>query len=204
VAIEIQETFQVRAPIDAVWRFMMDPRQVAACMPGAELEEVVEERTFLGNVKIKVGAITTRYKGRVQLTVVDEKRRAIQMVAEGRETSGGTAKGSMSSSFRMLPDGQTEVVAEATVDLTGRIMQVGRGMIQGVSHQLFLQFVAAAKAQLEPPAGTASATAAAAAGTPVGPREQQAIRIVPLILRVLWAAIVGFVRRVLRRDQRRH
>ena len=31
-------------------------------------------------------------------------------------------------------------VAEASVDLTGRVMQVGRGMIQGVSHQLFQQF----------------------------------------------------------------
>ena len=202
MAIDIRETFQVRAPIDAVWHFMMDPRRVAACMPGAELEEVVDERTFLGGVKVKVGAITTRYKGRVQLTVVDEERRAIQMVAEGRETSGGTAKGSMASSFRTLPDGRTEVVAEATVDLTGRIMQVGRGMIQGVSHQLFLQFVAAAKAQLEPAAGTATAMAGAAAAMPVGPKEQQAIRILPLILRVLWAAIARFVRRLFRRLRR--
>ena len=207
MAIDIRETFQVRAPIDAVWRFMMDPRSVAACMPGAELEEVVDERTFLGNVKVKVGAITTRYKGRVQLTVVDEERRAITIVAEGRETSGGTAKGSMSSSFRALPDGQTEVVAEATVDLTGRIMQVGRGMIQGVSHQLFLQFVAAAKAHLEPAAGTATATAGAATGAamrPVSPKEQQAIRIVPLLLQVLWTAIVRFVRRLLGREHSKH
>jgi carbon monoxide dehydrogenase subunit G len=205
VAIDIRETFQVRAPIDAVWRFMMDPRRVAACMPGAELEEVVDERTFLGNVKVKVGAITTRYKGRVQLTRVDEQGRAIQMVAEGRETSGGTAKGSMSSRLRALPDGRTEVVAEAIVDLTGRIMQVGRGMIQGVSHQLFQQFVAAAKAHLEPAASTATATTDAAtdaATTPVASKEQQAIRIVPLLLQVLWTAIVRFLRRLLGREHR--
>ena len=44
---------------------------------------------------------------------------------------------------------QTEIVAEASVDLTGRIMQVGRGMIQGVSKQLFQQFVVRARQQLE-------------------------------------------------------
>jgi carbon monoxide dehydrogenase subunit G len=203
VAIEIRETFQVQAPIDRVWAFMMDPHQVAACMPGAELDEVVDARTFHGNVKVKVGAITTRYKGRVQLTQVDAAAHTVQMVAEGRETGGGTAKGSMSSVLRALPDGRTEVVAEASVDLTGRIMQVGRGMIQGVSHQLFLQFVAAAKADLETPAaaaaGDADAAGAGAAPAPPAPRQAQAIRIVPLVLSVLWAAIVRFIRRLARR-----
>jgi carbon monoxide dehydrogenase subunit G len=206
MAIDIRETFEVAAPIDAVWRFMMDPRRVAACMPGAELDEVVDERTFLGNVKVKVGAITTRYKGRVQLILVDEAAHRIQMVAEGRETSGGTAKGSMSSSLRPLADGGTEVVAEASVDLTGRIMQVGRGMIQGVSHQLFLQFVAAAKQHLEPEAASASAPAAGT-GSPSAVRspsaaskDQQAIRIVPILVQVLWTAIVRFFRRLLGRE----
>jgi carbon monoxide dehydrogenase subunit G len=194
VAIDIKETFQVQAPIDAVWRFLLDPQAVAACMPGAELEQVVDERTFLGAVKVKVGAITTRYKGRVQLTVVDEQMRRIQMVGEGRETSGGTAKGSMSTQLRALAEGKTEIAAEASVDLTGRIMQVGRGMIQGVSHQLFLQFVAAAQARLEQPAGAAAAGMVA--------KEPQAIRIIPLILTVIWSAIVRFFQR-LRRGGRR-
>ena len=190
MAIEIRETFTIRAPIDTVWRFMMDPQRVAACMPGAELEQVVDERTFVGNVKVKVGAITARYKGRVQLTAVDLDARTVQMVAEGRETGGGTAKGSMSSRLRALADGQTEVVAEASVDLTGRIMQVGRGMIQGVSHQLFLQFVTVATRNLEQGAEPASVVV----------KEQPAIRIVPIVLQVLWAAVVRFFRRLARRQ----
>ena len=113
MAIDIQETFQVRAPIDLVWRFLLDPQQVAPCMPGAELDEIVDERTFHGNVKIKVGAITTRYKGKVHLSKVDEAARQIEMSAEGRETGGGTAKGTMHAEIRTLPDGLTEVVAKA-------------------------------------------------------------------------------------------
>jgi hypothetical protein len=210
VAIDIQETFQVRAPIDLVWRFLLDPQQVAPCMPGAELDEIVDERTFHGNIKIKLGAITTRYKGKVHLTKVDEAARTLEMSAEGRETGGGTAKGSLASVMRTLPDGATEVVATASVDLTGKIMQVGRGMIQGVSHQLFLQFVAALQAHLEPLAATAGAQAAGAgtmgAAEPVAPAaipmpraQPQAIRIVPLVWHVMWTAIVRFFRRLLGR-----
>jgi carbon monoxide dehydrogenase subunit G len=200
MAIDIRETFQVRAPIATVWQFMLDPQKVAACMPGAVLEQVVDERTFLGAIKVKIGAITTSYKGRLQLTDVDEAARSIKMKGEGRETSGGTAKASLASHMKPLPGGGTEVIAEASVDLTGRIMQVGRGMIQGVSHQLFLQFVSAAQAQLAlaaPPASTAGG-ASAAAPAPAPPR-QQAIRIVPLLLAVFRSAILRFFQRLRRR-----
>jgi uncharacterized protein len=198
MAIDIRETFQVRAPIATVWQFMLDPQKVAACMPGAVLEQVVDERTFLGAIKVKIGAITTSYKGRLQLTDVDEAAHSIKMKGEGRETSGGTAKASLASQMKALPDGRTEVVAEASVDLTGRIMQVGRGMIQGVSHQLFLQFVSAAQAQLEQASGRASAAGEATAAS-AAPPQQQAIRILPLLLAVFRSAILRFFQRLRRR-----
>jgi len=203
MAIEIRETFAVKAPIDAVWRFVMDPHTVVTCMPGAQLDEVVDERTFNGTVKVKVGAISSAYKGRVQFTEVDEQQHVVRMTAEGREAGGGMAKGKMSSSLRSLPDGRTEVVAEASVDLTGRIMQVGRGMIQGVARQLFQQFSESVTRRLEVAAalaGDANAgpDAVAAAATPAATSgEPEAIRIVPLLLRALWSAIVRLWRRIL-------
>ncbi len=201
--IDIRETFQVDAPIDAVWRFVMDPHSVVTCMPGAALDEVVDAQTFLGTVKIKVGAITTSYKGRVQFTELDENEHTVRMLAEGRETGGGMAKGTMSSRLRAVAPAQTEVVAEASVDLTGRIMQVGRGMIQGVAHQLFLQFVARIKESLEgrqaPAAGSDAVTPGAApSGTRVS-AENVPIRVLPLILGVMWSAIARFFRRLVGR-----
>jgi carbon monoxide dehydrogenase subunit G len=167
VAIELKERFSVAAPIDAVWRFVMDAKQVVTCMPGATLDEVVDDRAFLGSVQVKLGAVTTRYKGRVQFTEVDEQAHVV------------------SSRLSPLPDGQTEIVAEAKVDLTGRIVQVGRGMIQGVSHQLFQQFAASTKQHLERPPGSAPLVA-----------ESTPIRIVPLVLRTVWFAIIAFFRRL--------
>lgn len=197
MAIEIRETFQVEAPIEAVWRFIMDPHTVVTCMPGAQLDEVIDASAFLGSVKVKVGAITTSYKGRVQFTQVDDQAHVVQMTAEGRETGGGMAKATMSGRLRTVPGGQTEVVVEANVDLTGRIMQVGRGMIQGVAHQLFLQFVAHMKERL--PASQAAPAEGSASLAPSGPataREATPIRVLPLLLKVMWASIVRFFRRL--------
>jgi carbon monoxide dehydrogenase subunit G len=193
MALEIRETFRVAAPVDRVWRFLMDPAEVASCMPGASLDEVVDERTFLGTVRVRIGAISASYKGRVRFDEVDDAGRTIRAVAEGRETGGGTAKGTLTSRLSALPDGSTEVIAEASVDLTGRVVQVGRGMIQGVSAQLFKEFVAKVSAKLEAPAGEL-----ASAGAPA-PAESESIRLLPLLLSVLRNAIVRFFRRLLGR-----
>lgn len=204
MAITIKETFQVQAPIDTVWKFVMDPHQVASCMPGAHLDEVIDAHNFLGSVKIKVGAVTTAYKGKVQMARVDEAARVIELAAEGREAGGGLAKGSMTCTLTSVADGKTELVAEAHIDLTGRIMQVGRGMIEAVSHQLFLQFVKAVQARLEVP--MAEAAAGAAGGNPTAvpyrpplPAEPEPIRILPIILKSLRDALLKGLRRLLLR-----
>jgi hypothetical protein len=195
MAITIKETFTVEAPIERVWQFVMDPEMVVTCMPGAELEEVLDGKTFLGKVSVKVGAITTSYSGKVTFTLVDAEGHNVEMTAEGTETGGGTAKGTMSSRLQTLDSGETEVVIESTVDLTGRIMQVGRGMIQGVSHQLFLQFVASAKERLEAAEGEAEgemvSEPASAAAEPIS--------ILPLLTKTLWSAVTGFFGRLFRR-----
>lgn len=187
MAINLKESFQVNAPIDAVWHFLLDPHQVAPCMPGAQLDEVVEDGTFLGNIKVKVGPITAQYKGRVQFTRVEPLAHEIEMTADGLEAGGGTARGTISSRLLALDGSRTEVVAEATAEITGRVAQFGRGMIQGVSQQLFREFAASVTQRLESPESVAGA-----------PTESRPISILPLVLGQIWRAIAGFFRRLFR------
>jgi len=186
----IEERFVVRAPPGAVWSYLVDPRRVVGCLPGAELTEVVDERTFHGNVRVKVGPVSVSYKGRVQLSELDEAGGRVRMVGEGRESGGaGSAKMTMESRLRALPEGATEVTVVADVDVVGRLVQLGRGMIEQVSHQLFLQFSECVRATLE-----AEAAGAAGGGAPA---RQEAVRAIPLLLRALWAWLAGLVRRLL-------
>jgi len=187
--IEIREKFCVQAPVDVVWGFVMDPHRVVACMPGARLEQVVDERTFLGSVRVQVGAVTAAYRGRVQLQEVDPESYSVRMVAEGREVGGGMARGTMSSVLRPAAGGGTEVLVEAGIDLTGRVVQVSRGMIQGVARQVFQQFTAALRQHLETSDG---------GETPAAPSQPPAVRLFPLVLRALWESARRFFRRLLR------
>jgi len=178
----IEERFVVRAPADAVWAYLIDPRRVVRCLPGAELTEVVDERTFHGTVKVKVGPVTVGYQGRVVLVEVDQAARRVRMSGEGRESTGsGSARMSMESRVTAQPGGEAEVVVVAEVDIAGRLVQLGRGMMEQVSQQLFQQFAACVRATLE----------AAEAGPPPQARPVAAI---PLLLRALWAWLAGLFR----------
>lgn len=188
----IEERFTVRAAPEAVWAFLVDPRQVVTCLPGAELTEVVDERTFHGAVKVKVGPVTVGYKGKVVLVEVDAAARRVRMAGEGRESGGaGSARMAMESRLEPRPGGVTEVVVTSDIDVVGRLVQLGRGMIEQVSHQLFAQFAERVRARLEAPAGAAEAVTAGAA--PGAPPRAEPLRAIPLLLRALWAWLRSLV-----------
>jgi carbon monoxide dehydrogenase subunit G len=170
-SLKIEERFSVQAPVERVWRFLLDPEQIAPCLPGAELLQVESERTFHGQMKVKVGPVTVAYQGTIELTEVDEAGRRVQMLGKGKEKGGaGSAKMTMESRLEPQDDGAVAISVTSDVELAGRIVRFGRGMIQSVSAQLFKQFAGNVRQALEgagadtpPDTGTTTDAAAGAA-----------------------------------------
>ena len=192
MAFKIEESFEVQAPVERVWEYLIDPARVAVCLPGAELLESRDDGSYLGAVKVKVGPVAMSYKGTVKFTERDEQGRVVRLVGEGREAGGGgSARLTMLSRIVALENRGSQVTVQAEVDLVGKIVQFGRGMIEEVSRQLFRQFAACAKQQLEmaddPPAEATPSTAQSSA-------EHKSVRAIPLALNALWAVIVRSLR----------
>jgi uncharacterized protein len=213
VSLNIRESFQVRVPPERAWQFLIDPARVVRCLPGAELTETVDERTYRGRVKVKVGPISTAYEGKAQLTEVYEGARMMRLVGEGREMgAAGSAKLTMVGTVTEHPEGGSQVSVDATIDIAGRVMQFGRGLVESVSRQLFRQFADAVRQTLEQEEAEANAAVVEtlravtepdtdrsdATPTPVptvtpsAPPATRELRIIPLLLR----ALVDWVRRL--------
>ena len=161
--LKTEETFQLQAPADRVWSYLIDPRQVVTCLPGAELTSVQDDSTFLGKVKVKVGPVVAAYSGKVVIAERDDAARVVRMVGEGRESAGGgSAKVSITSAVVALDGGRTEVRVTADLDIVGKIAQFGRGMIESVNKQMFRQFAECVRATLETPADSETAAATGA------------------------------------------
>ena len=149
MSIKLNETFRVNAPADLVWHFLKNPAEVVTCLPGAELTETIDAQTYGGRVKVKVGPITAAYSGRATLTQVDDVAHRMQIVGEGKESGGaGSARMTLTGIVTSLPDGSSEVSVDASIDIAGRVMQFGRGLIESVNKQLFRQFAESVQRKL--------------------------------------------------------
>jgi carbon monoxide dehydrogenase subunit G len=187
---------------------MIDPSRVVRCLPGAELTETVDAKTYRGRVKVKVGPISTAYDGTARLTEVNEQTRTMQMVGEGREVgAAGSAKMTMVGA--VVPDdgGGSSISVDASIDIAGRVMQIGRGLVESVSRQLFRQFADSVREALEqeapapaliasapPIVEAADATATTSTAPPAAPPAPPSneLRLLPL----LWRALIDWIRKL--------
>jgi carbon monoxide dehydrogenase subunit G len=175
--MQIENQFDVAAPPDRVFAFLLDVNRVVTCMPGAELAEVVDPETFKGRVKIKVGPITVAYNGTARISEKDQAARRAVLSADGRETTGpGSARATATMTVLEAPTGSTVTLATDFM-VAGRVANFGRGVMEDVSRRLVGQMADCIKANLEAPeaeaqpeptAGTAPAAAAAPPATEAG------------------------------------
>jgi hypothetical protein len=165
MAIQLKEGVDINAPVDDVWRFLLSPEDLARCMPGAEVVEVADDGSFRGGVKMRVGAISVKYEGDVKYEVVDREQRRVVMRLQAGEGSGGTVSGRISTSLSPLSEDTTRAEVESSVDLTGRLVQVGRGMIDGVSRQVIGTFIRNVQIHFAVPQKPANGTEASEAAS---------------------------------------
>jgi uncharacterized protein len=174
MAMEISKSFVVKASPEAAWNFLTDPVRVARCLPGAAITNQVDERTHAGTITVRVGPVAATYKGTMQFERLDPQARTAEIVASGQDMRGkGGAQLRMTSALVERAPGETEVTITSQVNVMGLLAQLGRGMIQDVSDQMFATFVAAARAELErpetstnPTAGSSGNAASVAPNTP--------------------------------------
>lgn len=203
----IENEFTVTAPIEDLWAYLLDVERIAPCMPGAELTETVDDRTWKGNLKAKFGPVTMAFAGTVVMESRDDAEHRVVLKARGMEQKGkGAAEATVTSWLEPAADGDTTVKMQAQIVLTGAAAQLSRGLLPEISKKLTQQFAdclqASMAAEQVPAAAAAEGETApgeVAAPTPPPTRPPTAAKPVGGIrlgLSAIWAVVVNFFRRV--------
>lgn len=160
---KIVQGFTVGQPADVVWRFFQDVPEVAACMPGVELVDTVDDRSYKGKMKIKLGPINAQFEGQAVIENLDANARTGTISAKGADRQGGS-RASAQVNYSLSGDGAvTKVDIVADITLQGAMAQFGRtGLINEVSAQLTQEFADCIEGKLG--AATPEAAAAVTAG----------------------------------------
>jgi uncharacterized protein len=167
--MKLEQSFEVKAPIDEVWAALIDVQRVAPCLPGAEITEAGDDGIYHGNFTVKIGPTTAAYRGTLRMAEVDDAEHVATMQADGQDKRGqGGAKATIVSRLTEA-EGGTRVDVETDFSITGRLARFGRGgMIQDVSNKLLGQFAQCLQTQL---AGGNGATGAGAPAAEEAPKE---------------------------------
>jgi uncharacterized protein len=193
MAIRIEKTFQLQEPLESVWKFLSDPRKVANCLPGAQITETVDDRTYKGVIKVQVGPSVTDYKGQVHIERLDDQNHEIEIVGKGQDVRGkGSASMKMTGKVTSLPDGNTQVASVAEVNVVGLLAQMGARMINEVSNKMFAEFTSNFSARLQQEKVPANDPAK----SPIKTEEPQPIKALPLVFSVVWDVVVRLFRKI--------
>ena len=144
MAEQLINEFTVNRPIDEAWPIITDVERIAPCLPGAQLTEIRQTddgEVYTGNVKVKLGAIATEFKGDAYFVERDDANYTCKLNGKGRDTKGrGNASADISAAAESMSPTSTKVVVTTDLHITGKIAQFGRGILGDVSTKLIDQF----------------------------------------------------------------
>jgi carbon monoxide dehydrogenase subunit G len=147
--MKLVNEFDVAASLDTTWSTLLDVPRVARALPGATIEDDAADGAWRGGMKIKLGPVTTEYAGTARLQDVDEDDRVAGYRVEGREARGqGTAAATITTRLSER-DGQTHVVVETDMQVTGRQAQLGRNLMEDVAGGVLTEFASRLEAMLQ-------------------------------------------------------
>ncbi len=197
----IEDSFTVHTPVDRLWAFIQDVERIAPCMPGAELTEVVDDRTWKGKVLVKFGPVQMTFSGTVVMEERDDAAHRAKLSAKGSEQRGkGVANAKVESWLEPVGDDGTRVHINSDITITGAAAQLSRGLLPEVSRLLTKQFADCLESKLnEETAVPTPATSDTASAEPAPMEAPRAVGGFGLGLRALWATIVRFFSRLVGR-----
>ncbi len=199
--VKLDKRYPIAASLDQAWSVLRDIRAVAACMPGAQITEQLDETHFKGSVKSKVGPAVMSFGGDIELQGLDAEKRSLQMLGKGADKAGSSASMQLTAHLEAGDTPGTSVlVGLATIIVSGKLAQFGSRLLVPVSDAMLAQFAgnfgaaAAAVVAAAPAASAASEGASAPASAPVPAPAASPAPVKELnALALMWTVFKGWL-----------
>ncbi len=166
--MDIEKNLRVAAPAQQVWKMLLDPNVMGACVPGMKSIDVISDVEYVSVIHVKIAFISAKFK--IKTTIV-EQRAPHYLRTEGTGEDASVASSLKQSSEIFLTecdDGETELRMKIHVDVLGRLGTFGLTVMKTKADRMWEEFAQNLAARLAP------AEAAGAAAEPLAAVPTQA------------------------------
>jgi 2-furoyl-CoA dehydrogenase large subunit len=138
----------ISAPVQDVWRCLIDPQELAAIVPGCQELRQDGPDSYSAQVIIGVAGIRGRYDARIEM---HDKREGSSVRLVGK-ASGALGFGSGAGLITLVPEenGRTRLHYQYGADVGGKVAAVGQRMLGTVTKLLIAQFFRSLERRLSP------------------------------------------------------
>jgi carbon monoxide dehydrogenase subunit G len=156
--MELQGERLIPAPVEKTWAALNDPQALKVCIAGCESLERTDGDKFAALVAVKVGPVSARFKGNLEMTNVQAPH-SYTINFDGQGGAAGFGKGS--ADVTLTPEnGQTRLKYVARAQVGGKIAQVGSRLVDAAAAKIAEDFFTAFEANLQASAAGAPAVQA--------------------------------------------
>ena len=145
MALEMSGEYVLPVDRKTVYAALNDPAMLKKCIPGCEELEKQSDNEFAAVVKMTIGPVSARFKGKVRLEDLDPPN-GYRIAGEGEGGVAGFAKGGATVRLTEVPEG-TKLVYNAEANVGGKIAQLGQRLLAGsakkIADKFFTNFTAA-------------------------------------------------------------
>jgi hypothetical protein len=144
----IEGKFTVKAPIQKLWDTLFDVQALAACLPGTEKIQQLDDKTYDVTMKQKVGIIKVTMKGKQTLTKVDAPTH-LEMEGDAEDvTKLGRMKDKVTMDLKELGNGEVEIAYNIDVSMVGKLAMFGDRVMRSKATEVEREFVKNLSAKL--------------------------------------------------------
>ena len=146
MGLNFEGTFEVKAPRDKVWDFVIDPNKIGKCLPDLKSLQVEADNRFTAVARVGIGFMKGDFK--FQLAIVEQNP-----PSHARLKGTGSGVGSsvnMDTSIDLVDiDAGTKLMYKADVQIGGTLASVGQRVIGGTIEKTIGEVFTCVKRQAE-------------------------------------------------------
>ena len=136
MAVQLEHPFTMSKPIDESFAAITDLEQVVPCVEGGHVLERTGDDAVKAEIVVKMGAMSLKFVGTVEITEKDEAAHRAVMSVKSRE-AGGQGHANATVVFALGDGGGT---LNTNAQITGKAASMGEGVVAGVLDALIKDF----------------------------------------------------------------
>ena len=145
--MEMQGERLIPASVDTTWAALNDPEVLKGCIAGCETLERTGEDSLSAVVALKVGPVSARFKGKLQMTNVQAPH-GYTINFDGQGGVAGFGKGSADVTLTAQGE-QTVLKYTARATVGGKMAQIGSRLIDAAAAKITEDFFKAFEAHIQ-------------------------------------------------------